>query len=181
MCPPIYCTLSRTPGNLDINCLNTLPTCAATCTHAHAQTSAGTSTRMSVCGYHCMHTRATCTRTQKQPVTGPWIRAHTHERLSTQRTTCGFQAREPSPCPPRGQAHAGNHRKPEQQVSRRVGVQRQPWGGGTRFPGSHGAPPGPQAARSPGQQAQPHAERRQHGHSPGQQGHHGGCGENTGV
>lgn len=53
--------------------------------------------------------------------------------------------------------------------------------GVARFPSSHGAPPGPQAAGSPGQQAQPHAERGQHCHSPSQQGHHSGCGENTGV
>lgn len=48
-------------------------------------------------------------------------------------------------------------------------------------PSSHGAPPGPQAAGSPGQQAQPRAEHPQHYHGPGQQGHHSGRGENTGV
>lgn len=107
-----------------------------------------------------------CTYTQTQAPFSP----HPH------RATCGFQAWEPAPAFPQ---RAQKSQKPEERVSRCVGIQVQLWGKG--FPGSHGAPPGPQAARSPGQQAQPHAEGRQHGHSPGQQGHHGGCGENTGV
>lgn len=68
--------------------------------------------------------------------------------------------------------------KPAQQGSTHVGIRGQQWGRGAQFRGSHGVSPGPQAAGSPGQQAQPCAERRQRGHSPSQQGHHRGCREN---
>lgn len=54
-------------------------------------------------------------------------------------------------------------------------------GRGAPFLVSHRVSPCPQAAGSPGQQAQPPAECHQQGHSPGQQGHHGGCGDNVGV
>lgn len=111
-------------------------------------------------GPHTLVTARACVRTQ----TRPWLRG-------------------PGALPsvPTGPGAHSKSREPEQRVSRHVGRQWQRGKGGARLPSSHGAPPGPQAAGPPGQQAQPHAEPRQHRHGPGQQGHHRGCGENTGV
>lgn len=115
-------------------CINTV-----TCTHQH---------NTCVCRNSCQ----VCTWTQAMHVSAhACTLKHT---LTHKRLWLPGQAPYPLVFPTRRKSQSR-----AQQVSKRVGLRGGQWGRGARSPGSHGVPPGTQAAGPPGHQTQTHAER----------------------